>query len=74
MIQAIEAAVLRRDGSVRLASSTSSEVPAADTPMSLPTALAQSCDTYFYKLGFGVMTVVALVLLILLLRNQAVLR
>jgi penicillin-binding protein 2 len=28
--------------------------PAADTPMSLPTALAQSCDTYFYKLGFGI--------------------
>jgi penicillin-binding protein 2 len=28
--------------------------PTADTPMSLPTALAQSCDTYFYKLGFGI--------------------
>ena len=28
--------------------------PTSDTPMSLPTALAQSCDTYFYKLGFGI--------------------
>jgi penicillin-binding protein 2 len=28
--------------------------PGANTPMSLPTALAQSCDTYFYKLGFGI--------------------
>ena len=27
--------------------------PSADMPMSLPTALSQSCDTYFYELGYA---------------------